>query len=252
MFAKIQRIHFVGIGGIGMSGIAEVLINLGYKISGSDLKNSSITQRLAGWGPLFSRGTRRKTLPVRKSWLPVLPSFSNDSQNNAEVAEAHRLHIPVIPRAEMLAELMRLKYGIAIAGMHGKTTTTSMVAAVLAAGGLDPTVVVGGRVDAMGSNARLGNSEYMVVEADESDRSFLKLSPVLAVVTNIDREHMDCYRNMRDVKQAFLEFMDRVPFYGVVVVCNDDPLLRAPVSADSAANGQLRNTARLGFSHQAG
>ena len=132
----------------------------------------------------------------------------------------------MIPRAEMLAELMRLKYGIAIAGMHGKTTTTSMVAAVLAAGGLDPTVVVGGRVDAMGSNARLGNSEYMVVEADESDRSFLKLSPVLAVVTNIDREHMDCYRNMRDVKHAFLEFMDRVPFYGVVVVCNDDPLLR--------------------------
>jgi UDP-N-acetylmuramate--alanine ligase len=132
----------------------------------------------------------------------------------------------VIPRAEMLAELMRLKYGIAIAGMHGKTTTTSMVAAVLAAGGLDPTVVVGGRVDAMGSNARLGRSEYMVAEADESDRSFLKLSPVLAVVTNIDREHMDCYRNMRDVKRAFLDFMDRVPFYGVVVVCNDDPLLR--------------------------
>jgi len=145
---------------------------------------------------------------------------------NAEVREAARRQIPVIPRAEMLAELMRLKYGIAIAGMHGKTTTTSMVAAVLAAGGLDPTVVVGGRVDAMGSNARLGKSEFMVVEADESDRSFLKLSPVLAVVTNIDREHMDCYRNMRDVKQAFLEFMDRVPFYGVVVVCNDDPLLR--------------------------
>jgi UDP-N-acetylmuramate--alanine ligase len=150
----------------------------------------------------------------------------NKSQVNPEVDEAHRLHIPVIPRAEMLAELMRLKYGVAIAGMHGKTTTTSMVAAVLAAGGLDPTVVVGGRVDAMGSNARLGNSEYMVVEADESDRSFLKLSPVLAVVTNIDREHMDCYRNMGDVKRAFLEFMDRVPFYGVVVVCNDDPLLR--------------------------
>jgi UDP-N-acetylmuramate--alanine ligase len=147
-------------------------------------------------------------------------------RENAEVTEAHRLHIPVIPRAEMLAELMRLKYGIAIAGMPGKTTTTSMVAAVLAAGGLDPTVVVGGRVDAMGSNARVGNSEYMVVEADESDRSFLKLSPVLAVVTNVDREHMDCYRNMREVKRAFLEFMDRVPFYGAVVVCNDDPQLR--------------------------
>src|ERR1700730_6311821 len=147
-------------------------------------------------------------------------------QNNPEVKEAHRVHIPVIPRAEMLAELMRLKYGIAIAGMHGKTTTTSMVAAVLAAGGLDPTVVVGGRVDAMGSNARVGKSQYLVAEADESDRSFLKLSPILSVVTNIDREHMDCYRNMRDVKKTFLDFMDRVPFYGVVVVCNDDAPLR--------------------------
>jgi UDP-N-acetylmuramate--alanine ligase len=145
---------------------------------------------------------------------------------NPEVTEAHKLHIPVIQRAEMLAELMRLKYGIAIAGMHGKTTTTSMVAAVLAAGGLDPTVVVGGRVDAMGSNARLGKSQYLVAEADESDRSFLKLSPILSVVTNIDREHMDCYRNMRDVKKTFLEFMDRVPFYGMIVACNDDPLLR--------------------------
>ena len=148
------------------------------------------------------------------------------SAENPEVAEAHRLHIPVIQRAEMLAELMRLKYGIAIAGMHGKTTTTSMVAAVLAAGGLDPTVVVGGRVDAMGSNARLGKSQYLVAEADESDRSFLKLSPILSVVTNIDREHMDCYRNMRDVKKTFLDFMDRVPFYGMIVACNDDPLLR--------------------------
>jgi UDP-N-acetylmuramate--alanine ligase len=142
------------------------------------------------------------------------------------VVEAHKLHVPVIQRAEMLAELMRLKYGIAIAGMHGKTTTTSMVAAVLAGGGLDPTVVVGGRVDAMGSNARLGKSHYLVAEADESDRSFLKLSPILSVVTNIDREHMDCYRNMRDVKKTFLEFMDRVPFYGMVVACNDDPVLR--------------------------
>ncbi len=142
------------------------------------------------------------------------------------MARAHELHIPVIQRAEMLAELMRLKYGIAIAGMHGKTTTTSMVAAVLAAGGLDPTVVVGGRVDSMGSNARLGNSQYLVAEADESDRSFLKLSPILSVVTNIDREHMDCYRNMRDVKRTFIEFMDRVPFYGMIVACNDDPMLR--------------------------
>src|SRR4029077_17274250 len=156
----------------------------------------------------------------------VVVASSAIRRDNAEIMAAHAEHVPVIQRAEMLAELMRLKYGIAIAGMHGKTTTTSMVAAVLAAGGLDPTVVVGGRVDAMGSNARLGNSEYMVVEADESDRSFLKLSPVLAVVTNIDREHMDCYRNMGDVKRAFLEFMDRVPFYGVVVACNDDPVLR--------------------------
>jgi UDP-N-acetylmuramate--alanine ligase len=230
MFAKIQRIHFVGIGGIGMSGIAEVMINLGYKISGSDLKTSSITQRLAGMGAKVFEGHAAENIAgaevVVTSSAIVQGNSQNPSRSNPEVEEAHRLHVPVIPRAEMLAELMRLKYGIAIAGMHGKTTTTSMVAAVLAAGGLDPTVVVGGRVDAMGSNARLGNSEYMVVEADESDRSFLKLSPVLAVVTNIDREHMDCYRNMRDVKQAFLEFMDRVPFYGVVVVCNDDPLLR--------------------------
>ena len=222
MFAKIQRIHFVGIGGIGMSGIAEVLINLGYRISGSDLKNSAITQRLAGLGATIFEGHAAENI----AGAEVVVMSSAIVRENAEVTEAHRLHIPVIPRAEMLAELMRLKYGIAIAGMHGKTTTTSMVAAVLAAGGLDPTVVVGGRVDAMGSNARVGNSEYMVVEADESDRSFLKLSPVLAVVTNVDREHMDCYRNMRDVKQTFLDFMDRVPFYGAVVVCNDDPQLR--------------------------
>jgi UDP-N-acetylmuramate--alanine ligase len=226
MFAKIQRIHFVGIGGIGMSGIAEVLLNLGYKISGSDLKTTSITQRLSGLGATIFEGHAAENVAGAEVVVTSSAIVQNDVQNNPEVSEAHRLHIPVIPRAEMLAELMRLKYGIAIAGMHGKTTTTSMVAAVLAAGGLDPTVVVGGRVDAMGSNARLGNSEYMVVEADESDRSFLKLSPVLAVVTNIDREHMDCYRNMGDVKRAFLEFMDRVPFYGVVVVCNDDPLLR--------------------------
>jgi UDP-N-acetylmuramate--alanine ligase len=156
----------------------------------------------------------------------VVVTSSAIAPENPEVTEAHKLHIPVIQRAEMLAELMRLKYGIAIAGMHGKTTTTSMVAAVLAAGGLDPTVVVGGRVDAMGSNARLGKSQYLVAEADESDRSFLKLSPILSVVTNIDREHMDCYRNMRDVKKTFLDFMDRVPFYGMIVACNDDPLLR--------------------------
>ena len=222
MFAKIQRIHFVGIGGIGMSGIAEVLLNLGYKVSGSDLKSSSVTQRLAGLGATVFEGHRAENIVGAE----VVVTSSAIAVENPEVTEAHKLHVPVIQRAEMLAELMRLKYGIAIAGMHGKTTTTSMVAAVLAAGGLDPTVVVGGRVDAMGSNARLGKSQYLVAEADESDRSFLKLSPILSVVTNIDREHMDCYRNMRDVKKTFLEFMDRVPFYGMIVACNDDPMLR--------------------------
>ena len=222
MFAKIQRIHFVGIGGIGMSGIAEVLLNLGYKISGSDLKRSSVTHRLEALGARIFEGHRAENV----AGAEVVVTSSAISAVNPEVEEARRLHIPVIQRAEMLAELMRLKYGIAIAGMHGKTTTTSMIAAVLAAGGLDPTVVVGGRVDAMGSNARLGRSQYLVAEADESDRSFLKLSPIIAVVTNIDREHMDCYRNMQDVKRAFLDFMDRVPFYGIVVACNDDPILR--------------------------
>ncbi len=222
MFAKIQRIHFVGIGGIGMSGIAEVLLNLGYKISGSDLKQSLVTERLQQLGAVIFDG--HSTTNIAGAEVVVTSSAINIG--NPEVEEARRLHVPVIPRAEMLAELMRLKYGIAIAGMHGKTTTTSMVAGVLAAGGLDPTVVVGGRVDAMGSNARLGRSQYLVAEADESDRSFLKLSPILAVVTNVDREHMDCYRSMHDVKRAFLDFMDRVPFYGMIVACNDDPILR--------------------------
>src|ERR1700756_3240170 len=222
MFAKIQHVHFVGIGGIGMSGIAEVLLNLGYKISGSDLKSSAVTQRLATLGAITFEGHTAEHV----SGAEVVVTSSAISPENPEVAEARKQHIPVIQRAEMLAELMRLKYGIAIGGMHGKTTTTSMVAAVLAAGGLAPTVVVGGRVDAMGSNARLGKSQYLVAEADESDRSFLKLSPILSVVTNIDRLQMDCYRNMRDVKKTFLEFMDRVPFYGMIVACNDDPVLR--------------------------
>src|SRR6266853_954633 len=222
MFAKIQRIHFVGIGGIGMSGIAEVLLTLGYKVSGSDLKSSSVTERLAEKGAIIFEGHR----PENITSAEVVVASSAIRRDNPEITAAHAQHVPVIQRAEMLAELMRLKYGIAVAGMHGKTTTTSMVAAVLAAGGLDPTVVVGGRVDAMGSNARLGKSQYLVAEADESDRSFLKLSPILSVVTNIDREHMDCYRNMRDVKKTFLEFMDRVPFYGMVLVCTDDPRLR--------------------------
>ena len=223
MFAKIQRVHFVGIGGIGMSGIAEVLLTLGYKVSGSDLKSSSVTERLKKLGATIIEGHQAANVEGAE----VVVTSSAIAADNPELAEARRRHVPVIQRAEMLAELMRLKYGIAVAGMHGKTTTTSMIAAVLAAGGLDPTVVVGGRVDAMGSNARLGKSQYLVAEADESDRSFLSLSPILAVVTNIDREHMDCYRDMEDVEQTFLTFMDRVPFYGMVVVCNDDDRLRA-------------------------
>ncbi|MGC2108727.1 MAG: UDP-N-acetylmuramate--L-alanine ligase [Candidatus Korobacteraceae bacterium] len=222
MFAKIQRIHFVGIGGIGMSGIAEVLLNLGYKVSGSDLKPSALTTRLAAMGAIVCEGHSSENV----AGAEVVIVSSAIKRDNSEVLAAHEQHIPVIQRAEMLAELMRLKYGIAVAGMHGKTTTTSMIAAVLAAGELDPTVVVGGRVDSMGSNARLGKSQYLVAEADESDRSFLKLSPILAVVTNIDREHMDCYRDMDDVERTFLRFMNSVPFYGMVVACNDNDDLR--------------------------
>ncbi len=223
MFATSQHAHFIGIGGIGMSGIAEILLNLEMKVSGSDLRRSPVTDRLAQLGATVYEGHAAGNVVG----ATVVVTSSAVSAINPEVVEAHARKIPVIQRAEMLAELMRLKYGIAIAGMHGKTTTTSMVAAVLAAGGLDPTVVVGGRVDALGSNARLGKSRYLVAEADESDRSFLKLSPILAVVTNLDREHMDCYRDMADVEHAFLDFMDRVPFYGAVTACVDNPLLKA-------------------------
>src|SRR5580700_6765737 len=222
MFAKAQRVHFIGIGGIGMSGIAEILLNMGYAVSGSDLRRSSITERLATLGATVFEG--HASANVVGSGVIVTSSAVNE--RNPEVVEARARKIPVIQRAEMLAELMRLKYGIAIAGMHGKTTTTSMVASVLSAGGLDPTVVVGGRVDAMGSNARLGTTQYLVAEADESDRSFLKLSPILSVVTNIDREHMDCYNDMDDVESAFVQFMNSVPFYGMVVACNDNEDLR--------------------------
>src|SRR5258708_7524147 len=249
MFAKIQRIHFVGIGGIGMSGIAEVLLTLGFKVSGSDLKPSALTQRLADLGAIIFEGHRAENI----TGAEVVVTSSAIARDNPEVISARAQHIPVIQRAEMLAELMRLKYGIAIAGMHGKTTTTSMVAAVLAAGGLDPTVVVGGRVDALGSNARLGKSQYLVAEADESDRSFLKLSPILAVVTNIDREHMDCYRDMADVEQAFVDFMDRIPFYGMLVLCNDDEQLRGlmPRLARRAVTYGLRNDSDFRIEHRA-
>ncbi len=222
MFATSQHAHFIGIGGIGMSGIAEILLNLGIKVSGSDLRRSPVTDRLAQLGATIYEGHEAGHV----AGATVVVTSSAVGAANPEVVEAHVRKIPVIQRAEMLAELMRLKYGIAIAGMHGKTTTTSMVASVLAAGGLDPTVVVGGRVDALGSNARLGTTQYLVAEADESDRSFLKLSPILAVVTNLDREHMDCYHDMADVERAFLDFMDRVPFYGAVTACIDNPLLK--------------------------
>jgi len=222
MFATSQHAHFIGIGGIGMSGIAEILLNLGMKVSGSDLKRSAVTDRLAQLGATVYEGHNA----AHVAGATVVVTSSAVNAKNPEVLEAQARKIPVIQRAEMLAELMRLKYGIAIAGMHGKTTTTSMVAAVLAAGGLDPTVVVGGRVDAMGSNARLGTTHYLVAEADESDRSFLKLSPILAVVTNLDREHMDCYHDMADVERAFVDFMDRVPFYGAATACVDNALLK--------------------------
>ncbi|MBS1816250.1 MAG: UDP-N-acetylmuramate--L-alanine ligase [Acidobacteria bacterium] len=224
MFASAQqRIHFIGIGGIGMSGIAEILLTMGFSVSGSDLRSSAVTERLAAMGARIYVG--HEAANAREA--DVVVTSTAVAKSNPEVLEARARKTPIIHRAEMLAELMRLKYGIAIAGMHGKTTTTSMVASVLAGGGMDPTVVVGGRVDAMGSNARLGQSQYLVAEADESDRSFLKLKPILGVVTNLDREHMDTYRDMADVENAFVEFMDGVPFYGAVTACVDDPMLRA-------------------------
>ena len=218
MFRKIQHVHFVGMGGSGMSGIAEVLLNLGYTVSGSDLKRSSVTDRLVASGARFAEGHAAAHL----EGAHVVVTSTAVRPDNPEVVEARRVGIPVIPRAEMLAELMRLKYGVAVAGSHGKTTTTSMVALVLDKGGLDPTVVVGGRLGVLGSGARLGRGDFMVAEADESDRSFLKLSPTLAVVTNIDREHLDTYKDLDDVKGAFLGFVNKVPFYGAAVLCLDD------------------------------
>jgi UDP-N-acetylmuramate--alanine ligase len=222
-FRNFQRIHLVGIGGSGMSGIAEVLLSSGYAVSGSDLKSSPATDRLRRIGATVYEGHDAEN--VRGAHVVVVSAAV--PADNVEIIEAHRLKIPVIPRAEMLAELMRLKYGIAVAGAHGKTTTTSMVASVLAAAGLDPTFVVGGRVNHAGANARLGQGEYMVVEADESDRSFLLLAPVIAVVTTIDREHMDHYRSLEEIQDTFLEFVNRVPFYGSVILCLDEPNAQA-------------------------
>jgi UDP-N-acetylmuramate--alanine ligase len=219
MFFKPQHLHFIGIGGIGMSGIAEVLLNLGYQISGSDLKLSPTTDRLARLGATIYEGHSASNVGAAKA---VVVSSAVDAQN-PEVLEARILKIPIIPRGELLAELMRLKYGIAIAGSHGKTTTTSMTATVLNVAGLDPTVVVGGKTASMGgSNARVGQSDYLVVESDESDGSFLKLSPILAVVTNIDREHLDHYPSIVEIRAAFLEFIQKVPFYGAAILCMDD------------------------------
>src|SRR6478672_116698 len=220
MFFRPQHLHFTGIGGIGMSGIAEVLLNLNYEISGSDLKLSPITERLAAMGARVFEGHAAGNVAGARA---LVVSSAVDEQN-PEVQEARRLQIPVIPRGELLAELMRLKYGIAVAGSHGKTTTTSMVATILNYAKLDPTVVVGGRVGTMGgSNARVGHSDFLVVEADESDGSFLKLAPIIAVVTNVDREHLDHYPTLDDIRAAFIEFVNKVPFYGAVIVCLDDP-----------------------------
>ncbi len=218
MFKKYQHIHFVGIGGIGMSGIAEVLLNLGYRISGSDAKKSAITDRLETLGAKVFEGHNAANV----SDAQVVVTSTAVRPDNPEVVEATRRQVPVIPRAEMLAELMRLKYGIAIAGSHGKTTTTSMVATVLDRAGVDPTIVVGGRVNTLGSNAKLGRGDFMVVEADESDKSFLKLSPTIAVVTNIDLEHLDFYSGIEEIRDHFVQFVNKVPFYGSVIICLDD------------------------------
>src|SRR5215472_7049980 len=242
MFFRPQHLHFVGIGGIGMSGIAEVLLNLGYQISGSDVKLSQTTERLAKLGAKIYEGHAASNVAGARA---LVVSSAVDEQN-PEVQEARRLLIPVIPRGEMLAELMRLKYGIAIAGSHGKTTTTSMTATVLNLAGRDPTVVVGGKVAAMGgSNARVGHSDFLVVESDESDGSFLHLSPILAVVTNIDREHLDHYPSIVEIRAAFLQFVQRVPFYGAAILCLDDENVQQILPSVN------RRTVTYGRSHQA-
>jgi UDP-N-acetylmuramate--alanine ligase len=223
MFKRIKHVHFVGIGGIGMSGIAEVLLNLGYKVTGSDLRATAITGRLEQLGATIY--PRHAAENVKDAHVVVTSSAVRP--DNPEIHEAQRRKIPVIARAEMLAELARLKYAIAVAGTHGKTTTTSMIATVLDRAGLDPTVVVGGLLNTIGSNARLGKGEYIVLEADESDRSFLLLSPTIAVVTNIEADHLDHYRDLEDIQAAFLSFINKVPFYGAAIVCVDEPAVQS-------------------------
>src|SRR6188474_3437862 len=219
---RTRHVHFVGIGGIGMSGIAELVANLGYAVSGSDAKRSEITDRLASMGVRIDVGHAAAHIAD----ADVVVVSSAIAADNPEVVEARSRHVPVIPRAEMLAELMRLRVGIAVAGAHGKTTTTSMIALMLERAGLDPTAVIGGRLSAFGSNARLGQGQYIVVEADESDRSFLRLSPSIAIVTNIDREHMESYGSFDGLVDAFRDFADRVPFYGAIIACVDDAPVR--------------------------
>ncbi|MGH7395023.1 MAG: UDP-N-acetylmuramate--L-alanine ligase, partial [Candidatus Methylomirabilales bacterium] len=223
MFKRIRRIHFVGIGGVGMSGIAEVLHNMGYEVSGSDAKASEVTGRLEALGIRVFIGHRAEQV----AGADVVVRSSAVEVDNPEVLEAKQRLTPVIPRAEMLAELMRLKYGVAVAGTHGKTTTTSMVASVLARGGLDPTMVIGGRLKSLGSNARLGRGDFLVAEADESDGSFLKLSPTIAVVTTVDEEHLDYYRDLEHIKETFLQFINKVPFYGSAILCLDQENIQA-------------------------
>ena len=237
MYGKIKLIHFVGIGGIGMSGIAEVLLNMGYTVTGSDLSESETVKRLVSLGARIHIGHDKDN--VRGSDVVVISSAVRG--DNPEVLEAVSLKIPVIPRAQMLAELMRLRYGIAVAGSHGKTTTTSMIEAVLSYGGLDPTIVVGGKVKTLGTNARLGQGNFMVVEADESDGSFLLLSPVISVLTNIDEEHMDHYKDMEDLEDAFRTFLNKIPFYGLTVLCVDCPRVR------SLASGYEKRFITYGF-----
>jgi UDP-N-acetylmuramate--alanine ligase len=222
VFERFRTIHFVGIGGIGMSGIAEVLHNLGYEVTGSDLRESETTERLRGLGIKVYIGHKRGNIDNAH----VVVTSSAVSGTNSEVVEAKERNVPVIPRAEMLAELGRLKYGILVAGAHGKTTTTSLVSTILGHAGFDPTVVIGGKLAATGSNARLGRGEFIVAEADESDGSFLKLSPTIAVVTNIDREHMDFFKNMDTLKGAFLSFINKVPFYGLSILCRENEYIR--------------------------
>ena len=224
MLQKKHRVHFVGIGGIGMSGVAEVLLNLGYAVTGSDLHETEVTERLRKLGAQVFLGHQEDNLAANPSVVVISTAVK---YSNPEVLEARRRHIPVIPRAEMLAELMRMKYGVAVAGSHGKTTTTSMIAAVLSTAGLDPTMVIGGRVHMLGTNAKMGQGDILVAEADESDGSFLLLSPTIAVVTNIDREHMDFYQTMEKLSESFLDFINKIPFYGLAVLCMDNGNVQA-------------------------